>query len=433
MGRAAVAIWLCVLLLVPLGGCSERTVPSGEDFYTQGNYYYSQGQFHGAVENYQHLIDQYPFSPYAEEADLKIGLSYYRQGDYAEAAASLTDFEQMHPTSKRLELAEYYLGMTQFRQMGRADRDQSHTAAALQQFEKLEQRFPETSLAALARERIGICRDLLARHELLIGDFYLDKANYSAAESRLAELVADYPDAPVAPKALYQLAVSLEKEGKKYSAAEAFAALEKHYPASTYAPKGKQGLASLKQPVESEEDPLQLVLIESGFGSSRNDGAQGLAAAPEAGGQAADPAAYGANGLPILKRPATAEASTKTGPATLKDIRLSSADPPMSIILDLTGPVKYDKQLKNGDGYSRLRLHLFKASTAAGLDRHLTFDRSIFRDCDVESDASSTTVTINTEPVSRYAIVPLDDPPRLLVTFTPEAGIPPTSTAANGG
>ncbi len=50
----------------------------------------------------------------------------------------------------------------------------------------------------------------------------------------------------------------------------------------------------------------------------------------------------------------------------------------------------------------------------------MTFDRSIFHDCDIQTDADGTTVTVNTSPVSRFAVVPLNAPPRLLVTFTPE-------------
>ncbi len=48
------------------------------------------------------------------------------------------------------------------------------------------------------------------------------------------------------------------------------------------------------------------------------------------------------------------------------------------------------------------------------------FDRSIFKDSEIKSDAGGTTVTVNTTAVARFAIIPLQDPSRLLVTFTPE-------------
>ena len=47
-------------------------------------------------------------------------------------------------------------------------------------------------------------------------------------------------------------------------------------------------------------------------------------------------------------------------------------------------------------------------------------DRSIFKDYEIKTDADGTTVTVNTTAVARFAIIPLEDPSRLLVTFTPE-------------
>ena len=56
----------------------------------------------------------------------------------------------------------------------------------------------------------------------------------------------------------------------------------------------------------------------------------------------------------------------------------------------------------------------------ASVQHHLVFDRSIFKDCDISSDAQGTTVTVNTVPVTSFAVVPLTEPARLLVTFTPQ-------------
>src|SRR5208282_4041852 len=125
-------------------------------------------------------------------------------------------------------------------------------------------------------------------------------------------------------------------------------------------------------------------------------------------------------------------AQAKPGPATLRGIRLSSADPPLSVIFDLTGPVIYDENLENGGGdSSTLTVYLRSVTPDANLARHLTFDRSIFHDCQVETDANGTKVTVNTTPVSRFAITPVGNPDRLLVTFTPESGAPTPDQAAS--
>ncbi|HEY2663191.1 MAG TPA: hypothetical protein VGI47_02530, partial [Candidatus Binataceae bacterium] len=102
-------------------------------------------------------------------------------------------------------------------------------------------------------------------------------------------------------------------------------------------------------------------------------------------------------------------------------IRLASSDPPLSVIFDISGPVKFDKHFESGSGYSTLIVHLDKTSPDSKLDNHIVFDRSIFKDCDVKTENGGTTVIVNTVPVARFAIIPLEEPSRLLVTFTPQS------------
>ena len=105
--------------------------------------------------------------------------------------------------------------MSYYEQIGREDQDQSKTEAALKRFQELEQRFPEGDFAELAHDKVLVCREMLARNEMMVGNYYYKRANFRAAESRFAELMQKYPDTPVAPDALYELGISLEKEGKK--------------------------------------------------------------------------------------------------------------------------------------------------------------------------------------------------------------------------
>lgn len=445
--RRILAITLAVFLATA-AGCAIKKPPTGEDYYQQGQLNFAEGEYSPAIENYQLLIDHFPFSPYAEDAELKIGLAYYKMQDYAETITSLDDFQRMHPTSKNLELVSYYIAMSYYDQMGREDQDQAKTEQALKHFEIIEARFPEGSFAELAKERADECREMLARHQLVVGNYYFKHANFRAAESRLAELMQRYPDTPVAPDALFELAQSLEKEGKKYSAAQAYTALLRHYPDTPYTEQAKAAIKRLGQPIDSEEDPLPMVLAETGYGSENQQAdSRVLVRQADAGDTGSDafsaeqgtsaggaPAhaqktaaaqntqhatVYGPDGLPVLDESAGKAAARRVGPATLKTIRLSSADPPMAVIFDLTGPVAYDKRLANGAGYSTAILTLKDVKPDGSLNRHLVFDRSIFKDCDVSSNSEGTTISLNTVPLSDVEVVPLDSPPRLLITFTP--------------
>jgi hypothetical protein len=117
------------------------------------------------------------------------------------------------------------------------------------------------------------------------------------------------------------------------------------------------------------------------------------------------------------------------GPATLKTIRLSSNDPPLSVILELSGPVSFDKNLQSSSDGSTATVMLKDVTLDPALQTHLVFDKSIFKDCSVSSSSAGTTVTLNMQPVAHFAVVPLESPPRLLMTFTPQAGTLKTSSA----
>ncbi|HXN84976.1 MAG TPA: outer membrane protein assembly factor BamD [Candidatus Binataceae bacterium] len=426
-----VACAMCVLV----AACSIRKPPTGEDYYQQAQLNYSKAEYSAAIENYQFVVDKYPFSPYAEESEMKIGLAYYKNKDYAQAVAALDDFQRMHPTSNNLELVSYYIAMSYFDQIGREDQDQSKTELALARFKAMEQRFPESEFSELAKEKSEICREVLARHQKVVGDYYFKRANFRAAESRLAELMQKYPDTPVAPDALWELGLALEKEGKRYSAAQAFAAMVQHYPDTPYAKLAREELLKLKQPVDNEEDPLKLVLAENGYGETVNDSGDNVTVRQKDTGPDTDetqPASvYGEDGLPILGGASSSAnlapskqqvaSADKNAPAMLRTVRLSGSNPPMSVIFDLTKPVQYEKHMENGTGYTTVKVLLKGVTLDPSLDRHIVFDRSIFKDCDIETDASGTTITVNTVPVSSFAVVPLTEPARLLVTFTPES------------
>ena len=57
---------------------THQQTPTGENYYVLGQKAFAQHDYKGADIYFQKLIDQYPFSPYAEESELKIGLAEYQ-------------------------------------------------------------------------------------------------------------------------------------------------------------------------------------------------------------------------------------------------------------------------------------------------------------------------------------------------------------------
>ena len=141
-----------------------------------------------------------------------------------------------------------------------------------------------------------------------------------------------YPDTPVTPDALSERA-ALEKEGKQYSAAQAFAAMVQ---LTRILPTPKMASAELKklnQPVDNEEDPLKLVLAENGYGETTNDAGENVLVRQKDSGPApaSTNGAYGSDDLPNLGAAAAAApavpAPAKPDNAQVSRRRLTTKDP----------------------------------------------------------------------------------------------------------
>jgi len=207
---------LCGVALLLLGGCSttEKRL-SAKEYYNQADEAFTKEKYSAAVDYYRDLLDQYPLNPYAEEAQLKVAYSYYLEKKYVEAIAAFGDFERAYPTSSHLPFVQYYRGMCYLEQLRSIDRDQSVTEKALDFFRTVVDRYPQSPFAPLAEEKIRVCRDALAAHELYIADFNYKLAdNPLAALVRLRRVIETYPETDAATTALARLEPLL-REGDK--------------------------------------------------------------------------------------------------------------------------------------------------------------------------------------------------------------------------
>ncbi len=224
------AIALTAGLAVALGGCAARRHYTADEYFAAAEKEFRSGSYTLAIRTYQELLDQFPFSPHSEEAELRIAHAHYLAGEYVEAIAALTDFQRRHPTSAYLPMVGYLIGMAYKRQMGAIDRDQSAARNAEAYFTNVVEQYPESPYAELAREERADCRRSLAQHELYVARFYHRHGNARAAEQRALEVVGRYPETEAAGEALFQLGELYRAEGNRHQAALAFASVATQYP-----------------------------------------------------------------------------------------------------------------------------------------------------------------------------------------------------------
>jgi outer membrane protein assembly factor BamD len=198
-------LWTACLLVCGIAACSAPPVPPEGDLFSQANREFENRDFVMAAQFYDKLLEQYPFSDNAETARLRIAHAYYLGGEYEKAIAAFNDFERLHPTSEALAFVEYSVGMAYLDQARPLDRDKAATENAKLQFQRVLSRYEDTLYGRLAAFRIAQCDELLAGHELKVGEYYASIGKEKAALSRYRYLVEQYPQTDAAVEARRRL------------------------------------------------------------------------------------------------------------------------------------------------------------------------------------------------------------------------------------
>ena len=219
--------WLAWITLALSAGCASapptEELPSAETYYKRGLealegdsvlYFFTDVDYALAIELFQEVIDNYPYSEYATLAELKLADVYFEQGSYEQSASYYQDFVELHPRHPEVPYALYRQGLCWYQEMGTPDRDQVATRDAIAQFEVLLARFPHSEYAGEVERFLREARDLLALHDLHVADFYFQRGVYHAAARRYVDVLEVYPMHPNRKSTLLHLALSLQQIGR---------------------------------------------------------------------------------------------------------------------------------------------------------------------------------------------------------------------------
>jgi outer membrane protein assembly factor BamD len=187
-----------------------------------------------AVKHFEAIQQNYPYSPWATNAELMEGYTEYRRNNYTEAVAQLDRFIQLHPSSKDVAYAYYLRSLCYYEQISDIARDQKGTEAAQTALQEVVNRFPDSAYARDARLKIDLCRDHLAGKEMLIGRYYEKQHLYAAAIGRYQREVDDYQTTNHTAEALSRLTEIYLKLGMVDEAKRTASVLAYNYPGSPW-------------------------------------------------------------------------------------------------------------------------------------------------------------------------------------------------------
>ena len=192
-----------------------------------------------AVELYQQVVDNYPFSKYAPIASLRLADCQYALENYEEARLYYEQFLKAHPKSEEAPYALFREGMCHYQQMLKVGRDPDETRQTAAIFSDFLARYPQDPRASEATEKLRECRDRLAKYELMVADFYFRHREYWAAAARYRGVWQIYSGLGYDGKAMFQEAACYQSVGKLDRAAALYNKLIETWPNDEYAAKAR--------------------------------------------------------------------------------------------------------------------------------------------------------------------------------------------------
>jgi len=162
--------------------------------YNRGLGYMNAGKFNDAIDEFNEVDRQHPYSDEARKALVMSAFASYRRGDYDNAVATCRRYLTLYPGSSEAAYAQYILGQSYFAQIKDVTRDQEMTEKALTAMQTIVDRYPDSEYAADAGRKVIQTRDQLAGKEMQVGRYYLEQRQYIAAINRFNVVVTQYQD-----------------------------------------------------------------------------------------------------------------------------------------------------------------------------------------------------------------------------------------------
>lgn len=236
---------LSALLLV--GGCSSNkdkySKTSEQATYELAQKYLRSSNWSAAVEALEVMEENFPFGSFAEQAQLELIYAYFRGSEYEAATASADRFIRLHPQHRNVDYAYYMRGIsafhndTAFYSMLPTDitkRDAGTAKESFDYFAQLIYRYPDSAYALDAQKRMVYLRNMLARYEIHVANYYFKRGAYVAAANRGRYVVENFEGTPAVPDGLAVMAQAyhmLEMKEYSESAAKVLVANYPNHPA----------------------------------------------------------------------------------------------------------------------------------------------------------------------------------------------------------
>lgn len=240
------SLFLATLFLT-FSGCSvlpekieETKNWSASKIYNKAKQELNKGDYESAIKYYEKLEARFPFGRYAQQSQLEIAYAYYKNEDFEQAQTAANRFIKLHPSHPRVDYAYYLKGLINYRSktsilekifpVDPSTRDPGAARQAFFDFKELVRKFPESKYSKDAKNRMLFLRNNLAKHEVVVAKYYLDRGAIPASINRCKYVLEHYDQSPSIKTALEIMYRGYEKLGLHKLANDTLRILSLNYP-----------------------------------------------------------------------------------------------------------------------------------------------------------------------------------------------------------
>ena len=222
----------------------KQAIETDVDIYKRALLLIEENDYKSALNEFENLLLNYPFSDLAVKSEITSAYSLYEDNQIQKAINKLNSFIEMNPTGELTIYAHYILGMCYYIQTSQKGRDASLSLKAINYFQIIESKYPNSKYAKDAKLKILYLKNRLAENELAVGKFYLKKNASGSAIKRFKVILEKFQNTSVIPETLYRLSEALLITGLKEEAQKSIAILNYNFPKNEWAGLSKSLLVN---------------------------------------------------------------------------------------------------------------------------------------------------------------------------------------------
>jgi outer membrane protein assembly factor BamD len=231
-----------------LGGKKDNAAPlpkgSAGALYKEAKDELDSGGWTKAIELMDKVQSADALGVYGQQSLLDSAYAYWRNGETANSLLTSDRYLRQFPKSDGVPYALYLKGIVNFNERSGlltaiskedlSDRDPKALADSYDAFERLIKEFPQTNYAIQAKQRLPYIVNSLAKHEVGIALFYLQRGAPLAAANRAQETLKNYSGTPSQEPALGIMAEAYRQLNLPELRESAVRVLQQNFPNSPY-------------------------------------------------------------------------------------------------------------------------------------------------------------------------------------------------------